>query len=267
MYYNKNNKNDTASHGVCYRIGQLGCIAFVTLFVLIIVGIFIPDTSDDTVPMTVPSSTSPATPKLTPTPRPAPTYVSVGEILSTFRANPARGKVQYTQEPIYVSGKVRGFNDSDSRVVYLTPEATWETEDYEVFLVRLPSLQQAASLSRGDEINMLCKINQGHAFPHGYEIECTPVGTVSTPPIPTSTPLPTSLSSIPTVTTETTMAAQPVSTPTFDERRQAVISKYCGDTNPLQICVDKVGSDYCVAFYESPVEHIDRQSACTFFGS
>ena len=256
------------SHNKC----KPACIVAASVVgLLIIIGIIVPDTSNDNVPgssIVVTSPTRTPTPPPTPTP---PTYVSVGEILGTFKANPARGKVQYMQEPVYVSGKVRGFNESDSRVVYLTPEATWETEDYEVFLVRLPSLQQAASLSRGDEISMLCKINQGHAFPHGYEIECTPVGTVSTPPMATPSPrptaLPTALSSLPTVTTETTMAVQPASTPTFDERRQAVISKYCGDTNPLQICVNKVGSDYCVAFYESPVEYIDRQAVCTFFGS
>ena len=176
---------------------------------LIIIGIIVSDTSNDNVPgssIVVTSPTRTPTPPPTPTP---PTYVSVGEILGTFEANPARGKVQYMGEHVYVKGKVRGFNESDSRVVYLTPETTWETDNYEVFLVRFSTLQQVASLSRGDEISMLCKISQGHAFSSGYEIECTPVGTVSTPPtptpspVPTSTPLPTSLSSLPTVTTET----------------------------------------------------------------
>ena len=172
-------------------------------------------------------------------------------------------------ENVYVKGKVRGFNDLDSRVVYLTPETTWETDNYEVFLVRFSTLQQVASLSRGDEISMLCKISQGHAFSSGYEIECTPVGTVSTPPtptpspVPTSTPLPTSLSSLPTVTTETTMAAKPASTPAFGERRQAVINKHC---NGHQVCEDKIGTEYCVEFYENPTQYISREGACAFFG-
>ena len=70
----------------------------------------------------------------------------------------------------------------------------------------------------------------------------------------------------PTPTPTLTPTPRPTPTPSFEERRQAVIKKFCGDTNPLKICVDKVGSDYCVDFYESPVEHIDRQLGCTFFG-
>ena len=259
-----------------------------------IIGIFVPDTPDDDstspvvagsptrIPRVIPTSTPRSTPTPLPTPTPTPpTYISVGEILSTFRANPARGKVQYMGESVYVKGKVRAFNDSDSRVVYLTPDATWETEDYEVFLVRLATLQQAASLSRGDEISMLCKISSGYAFPHGHEIECTPVGTVSIPPTPTPSPIPTQ-TPIPTPTAlsaslpagaatvqavpTATIATQPASTPTFDERRQTVIDQYCGGSGYAQACVDKVGDEYCVEFYENPTQYYTRYGACTFFG-
>ena len=285
------NESSSGSHVACRHAAIYAGVLAASIMVVVVASLI--SSSNDgvsAVPVVEQHSTNTPghptlTPRPTPTPRPTATptpipYVTVGDILATFKANPARGKIDYMEEHVYVKGKVRAFNDSDSRVVYLTPETTWETEDYEVFLVRLATLQQAASLSRGDEISMLCKIGSGYAFPHGHEIECSPVGPVSLPPTPTPSPIPTptpipspaALSTPLPAETTTTQAtptlvvAQPMSTPTFEERRQAVIDMYCGGSNYAQACVEKVGSDYCVEFYENPPQYYDRYSTCTYFG-
>lgn len=279
------------SHNRCKPVWAVAA-AIGVLFV--IYGIMNPDAFESDVPAS-------SSPTATPTPTP-PTYVHPQTILSTFRENPARGKVEYMREPIHVRGNVRSFNNSDSRVIYLTPEATWETGDYEVFLVRLPNLDTAASLSIGDELRMLCKIGLGNAFPHGYEVECIPDGPIIGPRqnIPTSTPRPTLNSSSPskpiqtskptptstatptplppatvtaiaeaiaaTATAQPTPTSTPTPVPTFEERRAAVVDQYCGGSNYAQACVDKVGSDYCVEFYENPTHYYDRYGVCTYFG-
>ncbi len=236
-----------------------------------------------------------ATAQPTPTPRPTPTpvsYVPVQDIVSTFRANPARGKVQFMQAPIHVTGKIVSFNNSDSRVVYLTPEATWETEDYEVFLIRFSTLSQAAALSIGDNIRVRCDMGEGYAFPHGYELECSPIGSVLPPPTPTPRPTPTptataipvppvtaTAQAAPTATADAiramataeaaptataiaaaTATARPTPTPTFEERKQVVIDRHCSG---VQACIDLMQTEYCVEFYENPPQYYTRYGACT----
>ena len=254
------------------------------LFIFAVIAALISNDGDSTIPV---AESPTRTPRVfnTPTPRPTPTpiaYVSVSEILDTFQANPARGKLEYMEEPIYVIGRVRGFNDSDSRVVYLTPDTTWETDDYEVFLIRLPSLAQAAALSIGDTIRTKCKIGSGYAFPHGYEIECSPIGSVLLPPTPTPrpTPTPTATATLLPPATATAQAmvdtatatARPTSTPiftaaptlnptpTFDERKQIVIDKHCSG---VQACIDLMQTEYCVEFYENPPQYYTRYGTCT----
>ena len=158
---------------------------------------------------------------------------------------------------IYVNGEVRSFNENDNLVIYLTQRTS--QNDYHVFLVRLSSLAAAAQLSIGDTVRIPCRLSVGEPFFTGKEIECRQIGNIS------------STNLVPTPTAHQTPAAAETptpqivsSTPTFDERRQAVIRKYCGSNNPIQACVDKVGSEYCVPFYENPVEHLDRQLACSF---
>ena len=159
----------------------------------------------------------------TPTPTP-PVYVSPEEILATFKANPACGKVQFMNQPVYVNGRIRGFNNSASRVVYLTSGGGGT--DFTVFLVRFATLEEVAVLSIGDEIRLHCDLGIGEPFLEGKEMECTPVGPVSTGRLqqqPTATPLPMAAIASPTLnptggpspeaTATSEAAAEPAPTP------------------------------------------------------
>lgn len=201
-------------------------------------------------------------PSPTPTPFPTPTppvYVSPEDILRTFRANPARGKVQFMEEPIYVSGTVRGFNHSDSRVVYLTREGG--QEDYMVFLVRFATLEEVAVLSIGDDISIRCDLSTGVPFLGGREIECAPVGPVSVRAAASS---PESTSPSGSVDAQAEAAPQSAildsATPT-----PTSLPRYCQGMSGAQLeaCLQFVEDPACRDFYDDPVGNYELAGRCT----